>query len=240
MAIMKILIVGAGRAGSSFAAALGDLNQVTLVHHDQLPTSIDADLVLLCVPDHAIGAIAAGLVVSPDTVIAHVAGSRGLAVLGNHPRVGSLHPLLTMPDAHLGAQRLRGGVFAVEGDDLLNDVVASLGGRTITVPWELRTLYHATAASAANHLVALMGHVQSLATAAGLDLHDFLPLARQAFDDVATLGPAAALTGPASRGDLATIDAHLQSMPDEERATYRALAERALRLADARAVPWNA
>jgi predicted short-subunit dehydrogenase-like oxidoreductase (DUF2520 family) len=240
MAIMKILIVGAGRAGTSFAAALGDLHQVTLVHHDELPSFVDADLVLLCVPDHAIGAVAADLQTSLNTVVAHVAGSRGLDVLAHHWRVGSLHPLVTMPGAHRGAQRLRGGVFAVEGDNLLNDVVASLGGRVIAVPSELRTIYHATAAAAANHLVALLGHVQSLATAAGLDLHDFLPLARQAFDDVVSLGPAAALTGPASRGDLATIDAHLEAMPHEERATYRALAERALRLADARAVPWNA
>lgn len=240
MALMKILIVGAGRAGTSFAAALGERHDVTLVHHDELPRVVDADVALLCVPDDAIGAVAARLVSAPHTVVAHVAGSRGLDVLGNHAHVGSVHPLLTMPDAHRGAYRLHGGVFAVEGDDLLNDVVTSLGGRAIRVAPEQRTLYHATAVSAANHLVALMAHVHTLATAAGLDLHDFLALARQALDDVVALGPFAALTGPASRGDVATIDAHERAVPEEERDTYRALAQRARRVFEEGAVPWSA
>jgi len=230
MAIMRILIVGAGRAGRSFAAALRESHDVTLRHHDELPVDTDADLVLLCVPDDAIEATASRVSTASSTVVAHVAGSRGLEVLGAHSRIGSLHPLLAMPDAAIGARRLRGGVFTVEGDELLGDVVASLGGRTITVAPERRTLYHATAVSAANHLVALMGSVQSLAHAAGLELADFLPLARQSLDDVEALDPARALTGPASRGDFATIAAHLAVVPEEERATYAALADRARRL----------
>jgi predicted short-subunit dehydrogenase-like oxidoreductase (DUF2520 family) len=240
MASMNIMIVGAGRAGTSFTAALSGAHHVTLVHHGEHGDYSQADLVLLCVPDDAIAACAAGLRVGDDTVVAHVAGSRGLDVLAPHSRVGSLHPLLTMPDATLGAQRLRGGVFCVEGDALLESVVASLEGRVINVPSDLRVIYHATAASAANHLVALIGHVQALARAAHLELVDFLPLARQAFDDVVALGPARALTGPAARGDVATIAAHVRALPDEERATYVALAERAARLAREPEVTWNA
>jgi predicted short-subunit dehydrogenase-like oxidoreductase (DUF2520 family) len=240
MALMNILIVGAGRAGTSFAAALSALHHVTLVHHGDHVDCSGVDLVLLCVPDDAIAACAAGLRVGDDTVVAHVAGSRGLDILATHPRVGSLHPLLTMPDATLGAERLRGGVFCVEGDALLEGVVASLGGRVIKVPSDLRAIYHATATSAANHLVALMGHVQALARAANLELVDFLPLARQAFDDVVAYGPARALTGPAARGDVATIAVHVRALPDEERATYVALAERAARLAREPEVTWNA
>ncbi|NNN08078.1 MAG: DUF2520 domain-containing protein [Acidimicrobiaceae bacterium] len=241
---MNILIVGAGRAGTSFAAALSVTrrvtHRVTLVHHDAVTDFSNAQLVLLCVPDDAIAAFAADLRVGADTVVAHVAGSRGLDVLAPHSRVGSLHPLLTMPDAALGAQRLRGGIFSVEGDALLNDVVDSLEGQIIVVSSELRALYHATAASAANHVVALLGHVQALARAAHLDLADFVPLARQAFDDAVAYGPARALTGPAARGDLATIAAHLRSLPDDERDLYVALSERAMRLAQESETPWSA
>jgi predicted short-subunit dehydrogenase-like oxidoreductase (DUF2520 family) len=241
MDIMNILIVGAGRAGTSFAAALGAAHRVTLVHHDELPADVDADLVLLTVRDDAIESTAARLVVSAQTVVAHVSGSRGLDVLSSHARVGSLHPLAALPNAQVGARRLRGGVFAVEGDELVSHVVRSLGGRAITVAEDRRTLYHATAVAAANHLVALMGHVEVLAAAADLDLRDFLGLAQQALDDVGALGPARALTGPASRSDLATIVGQAAALPAAERATYVALADRALRLADANAtVPWNA
>ncbi|MDH2902355.1 MAG: DUF2520 domain-containing protein [Actinomycetota bacterium] len=236
---MNIVIVGAGRAGTSFARALGSIHQVGVVHHGDVEY-FAADLVLLCVPDDVVAAVAAGLRVSADTVVAHVAGSRGLDVLAPHRRVGSLHPLLTMPDAVRGAQRLRGGIFCVEGDPLLNDVVTSLGGRTLRVRSEQRVLYHATAASAANHLVALLAQVQALARGVGLELTDFLPLAQQALDDVVAEGPSRALTGAAARGDVATIAAHLAALPEAERGLYLALSERATRLAREPELPWNA
>jgi predicted short-subunit dehydrogenase-like oxidoreductase (DUF2520 family) len=77
-----------------------------------------------------------------------------------------------------------------------------------------------------------MGHVRRLALAAGLELEDFLALSRQALEDVALVGPEQALTGPASRGDVATIDAHLGAIPEAERSTYVALANAAFELAE--------
>jgi predicted short-subunit dehydrogenase-like oxidoreductase (DUF2520 family) len=79
-----------------------------------------------------------------------------------------------------------------------------------------------------------MGHVQRLARSAGLELEDFLALSRQALEDVVEVGPAMALTGPASRGDVATIDAHLEAIPESERSTYVALANAAFELAEQR------
>ena len=57
----------------------------------------------------------------------------------------------------------------------------------------------------------------------------FLPLARGALDDVALLGPHEALTGPASRGDVITIERHRAVIDPAELAGYDAgvaLAER--------------
>lgn len=232
---MKITVVGAGRAGSSFARALGRAgHDVNLVHHDDLGALEGADLVLLTVPDDAIAEVASRLSPSASRVVAHVAGSRSLDVLAPHPRVASLHPLVTLPTAERGAQRLLGATYAVSGDELAYAVVASLEGRAIEVSDERRALYHATAAVAANHLVALMGHVERLASAAGLRLEDFLGLSAMALADVEAVGPEDALTGPASRGDMATIDAHLAAIPEGERATYVALAQAAFELAERR------
>ncbi len=51
-------------------------------------------------------------------------------------------------------------------------------------------------------------------------------------DNIAAVGPAAALTGPAARGDWDTIRAHLAALPtDDDRALYLALCERAADLA---------
>lgn len=229
---MKIAIVGLGRAGSSFATALGHAeHEVVTYHHDELEYVDSADLVLLCVPDDALESVSNDLA-RGDYVVAHVAGSRGLSELAHHARVGFLHPLAALSSTELGAQRLCGARFSVGGDELVVDVVSSLGGSVLRLSDDQRALYHATASVAANHLVALMGHVEVLAEAAGLSLADFLPLAEQALSDVASVGASRALTGPASRADMATIDAHLEAIPESERSTYVAMANAAFVLAD--------
>jgi predicted short-subunit dehydrogenase-like oxidoreductase (DUF2520 family) len=231
---MNITIVGAGRAGSSFATALARVgHEVSVVHHDEVSSIAGAALILLCVPDDEIANVAATILPREDRVVAHVAGSRTLDVLVPHPRVGSLHPLMALPSGS-DADRLLGATYCVAGDDLVRDVVFSLGGRVITLRDDQRTIYHAAAVVASNHLVALMGQVRTLAESIGLSLEDFVPLAQQTLVDVSSFGPDDALTGPASRGDMATIDAHLAAIPESERSTYVALANAAFELAELR------
>ncbi len=232
---MKISIVGAGRAGTSFSTALAASgHDVQLVHHDELHLISAPDVILLTVPDDFIDVIALQIPHNENQIVAHVAGSRTLSVLGEHPRVASIHPLMALPSGDLGAARLYGATYCVAGDEGIREIATALNGRIITLSDEQRTLYHATAVVAANHLVALMGHVKELAEAAGLSLEDFLPLAEQSLRDVKEVGPQDALTGPASRGDMATIDAHLAALPEAERSTYVALANAAFELAEKR------
>jgi predicted short-subunit dehydrogenase-like oxidoreductase (DUF2520 family) len=231
---MNISIVGAGRAGSSFATALRQVgHDIHVLHHEDVASLGNSALVILCVPDDAIASVAATIAPRDDRVIAHVAGSRNLDVLAPHPRVGSLHPLMALPSGS-GAERLIGATYCVAGDDLVREVALSLAGRVITLRDDHRTVYHAAAVVASNHLVALMGQVRTLAESIGLTLEDFLALAEQSLVDVARFGPDDALTGPASRGDMATIDAHLAAIPESERSTYVALANAAFELSELR------
>jgi predicted short-subunit dehydrogenase-like oxidoreductase (DUF2520 family) len=231
---MNISIVGAGRAGSSFAIALRRVgHDVDVLHHDDVSSLADPELVILCVPDDAIASVAASIPPRENRVVAHVAGSRNLDVLAPHRRIGSLHPLMALPTGS-EAERLIGATYCVAGDDLVREVARSLSGRVIALRDDQRTIYHAAAVVASNHLVALMGQVRTLAESIGLTLEDFLPLAGQSLVDVARFGPDAALTGPASRGDMATIDAHLAAIPESERSTYVALANAAFELSELR------
>jgi predicted short-subunit dehydrogenase-like oxidoreductase (DUF2520 family) len=164
--------------------------------------------------------------------VAHLAGSLGLDVLGSHPRRAAVHPLVAMPNAEIGAKRLASGAwFAVAGDAIARRVVDDLGGRWFEVADEHRAAYHAAAVIASNHLVALLGQAERVASIAGVPLAAYLDLVRVTIDNVAELGPAGALTGPAARGDWATIEAHLAAMPEDERDAYRTLVELARRLA---------
>jgi predicted short-subunit dehydrogenase-like oxidoreductase (DUF2520 family) len=58
----------------------------------------------------------------------------------------------------------------------------------------------------------------------------YLDLVRATIDNVAELGPEAALTGPAARGDRATIERHLAAMAPDEHAAYEAMVDAAERL----------
>ena len=232
----SVRIVGGGRAGLSFEGAfLGAGIEVREVLHradDLRGAAVDVDAVLLAVPDRSVEGVAAAVDPVAQTVILHCSGSLGLDVLGPHARRASLHPLVTLPDAVIGALRLRGRpFFAVAGDQLATDLALALNGQPIVVPDEQRAVYHAAACIAANHLVGLLGQVQRVAQAAGLPLEAFLPLARGALDDVALLGPAEALTGPASRGDLVTIERHRDVLEDTELPAYEAGVALAARLA---------
>ncbi len=233
---MRVRIVGGGRAGGSLAQALaGSAWQVT----DMLGRGADlagaasgADLVVIATPDGAIAETAAAIEANPATVVAHLSGARGLDDLAPHARRGAMHPLVALPDPVSGAAHLRSGIwFATAGDPLVSELVAELGGHEFTVADADRALYHAAAAIASNHLTALLGQAERVGSAAKVPFEALLALVRATLDNVERLGPAAALTGPAARGDEATIESHRAVLSADELAAYDALAELARRLA---------
>ena len=230
-------VVGPGRAGSSLGLALQRTGWrvVQPVRHGEplADAARGVDLLVLAVPDASIASTARAIEPVSGTVVAHLAGSLGLDVLAPHPRRGALHPLVALPDAEVGARRLRDGVwFAIAGDPLVSRVVEDLDGRSFTVADEHRAAYHAAAVIASNHVVALLGQAERVAGVAGVPLEAYLELVRATIDNVAELGPAAALTGPAARGDWDTIGRHLEALPESERDAYEAMVRLARRLVD--------
>jgi predicted short-subunit dehydrogenase-like oxidoreductase (DUF2520 family) len=193
----------------------------------------DVELLIVAVPDRGIAEVASEVRPVETTVIAHLAGSLGLEVLVPHRRRAALHPLIALATPEIGARRLTGGAwFAVAGDELALRVVDDLGGRWFTVADEDRAAYHAAAAIASNHVVAVLGQAERVAAQAGVPFEAYLDLVRATVDNVAELGPAAALTGPAARGDDATIQRHLDALPEDEREAYESLVRLARRLVD--------
>jgi predicted short-subunit dehydrogenase-like oxidoreductase (DUF2520 family) len=199
-----------------------------------------ARLVIVATPDAAIAGAAAELAPSlePGALVVHLSGAATLHELDDVVRarpdvhVGSLHPLQTLtgdPDGPAGSP-LAGAWCAIDGPPELERLALTLGLRPFRVDPARRSEYHAAAAVASNHLVALLGHVERLAADSGVPFEAFLPLVRRTVDNVAALGPAAALTGPVARGDLETVVRHIDAMPADERDLYRALARGALRV----------
>jgi predicted short-subunit dehydrogenase-like oxidoreductase (DUF2520 family) len=237
-ATVAVRVIGAGRAGRSFAKAIDDLVDWDVIDMRGRGVAIDdaaadVDLVLIATPDTVVADVAAAI--RPGrAVVAHVAGSLGLDVLAPHDRRAALHPLMSLPDAEIGAERLTGGWFAVAGDPLVADLATALGGRTFEIADDDRALYHAAAAVASNHLVALLGHAQRLGASVGVPADALMALALGSAENAVALGPAAALTGPAARGDEATLVAHRDAIgrrAPRELAAYEAMLAEARRLA---------
>ena len=236
--MQSIRFIGPGRAGTSLATALSVLGFDVvgfLGRHDDLTdAAFGVDVLVIATPDDVVASVAASVAPHPGTTVMHLSGSLGLEALAPHPRRAALHPLVPLPNAGVGATRLASGVtFAVSGDPLGRQIALALGGRVVEVDDADRATYHAAACIAANHVVALLGQVERVAASVGLDLESFLPLTRAAVDDVASLGPRRALTGPAVRGDWATLSRHLDALPKEERPGYQAGAALATQLAHA-------
>lgn len=243
----RVRIIGPGRAGQSFAAALTSAgwHVADIVGRADGPDAVaqaaqDVDLVLITTPDDAIAAVAQAIATGP-AVIAHVAGSHGLGVLAPHPHRAAIHPLMALPTPEAGAARLvSGGWFGIAGTEatgleIAQTVVDAFGGQAAVIADEHRARYHAAAAVAANHVVVVMAQVERLAAEVGMPMEAYLALTRGSLQDVESLGAVAALTGPASRGDEATVARHRAALASNELDLYNELAAEARRIAATRA-----
>lgn len=227
----SVRVIGPGRAGGAIQSCLARSNWIVrepLGRGDDMASAgVGVDLLLIATPDDVIEAIAAQVDPVHSTVVAHLAGSLGLEVLSPHRRRAAIHPLVSIPVADTD---LFGKWFAVAGDPFADKVIEALGAKSFRVADENRGRYHAAACIASNHLVALMGQVERVSEAAGVPFEPFIELAYGALDQVHALGPKAALTGPARRGDDATIARHIEALDPSERPAYEALMEAAKRL----------
>jgi len=219
----------------ALGAAGWDVDEPVRRGDDMTLVAIGPDLLVIATPDGAVAEVAAAVRPAPGTVVAHMAGSLGLDVLGDHAHAASLHPLVPIPTGQVGARRLRGSWIGVASNTpsaarLIERVIADLDAHAIEVADTDRAAYHAAAAIASNHLVALLGQAQRVAGTAGVPLDAYMDLVRATVDNVAEMGPAAALTGPVQRGDEATLERHLAAIDPSERPAYEAMVDQARRL----------
>ncbi len=213
------------------------------------PPLRDADVVFLAVSDASIAPVAAGLDVGAGQLVVHLAGALGIAPLRavrrKGARTGSLHPLRAFPAGEM--TDFRGAFAGISGSDDsaradLADLARRLGMRPVDTRESSRALYHASAVLAAGAQVALFSEaVRAFQRATRATEEEaraaLLPLALGALDKLKTRTPAQALTGPAARGDLATIRAHRAALPKDLLPLYDQLNRVALKLGDSRKPP---
>jgi predicted short-subunit dehydrogenase-like oxidoreductase (DUF2520 family) len=261
---MAVFVLGAGRAGRGLADALRGAGVAVIGVHGRrvqpgittgaLPDTVsDATAIIVAVRDAQLdGALsellsslrAAGRASRP--VVLHLSGGAnpvGLAALrrAGYP-AGTFHPLVPLADPARAAASLRNAWIGVDGDAAAiaagRALADRLGAHVLEIPAGEKPRYHAAAVLASNFPAVLAALAVKLMRGAGVSPE----AARGAVDallraSVANLEgaePAAVLTGPVVRGDVATVRAHLAALEADPLAleVYRVLSGAAVRLLD--------
>ena len=212
------------------------------------------DLVFITTPDEVIEQIVGQVLWRKGQGAVHCCGAASIEILAAATAQGALagafHPCQTFAGVagpEEGVERLKGVTFAVSANGwllaFLRDMARNLGGTPIAVPDEWRPLYHAAGVMACGYFVALIKGAVDIWQGMGFTPEEAIgalyPLSRATLENVATQGLAASATGPVMRGDVGTIEAHLQALTQshpELIPVYRALAQASLPIAEARGV----
>ena len=209
----------------------------------------EVELVVLAVPDDAIGGLAGRLRLYSGQAMVHTSGALGPEVLepamAAGTQVGTFHPLVAFAELELAIAALNGATIAIEADDQLAALLArmaeALGATGVRLASGTKAAYHAAAVLAAGGFVALLDAIAELGRVAGLDeagsLAIYGRLAEQTLVNARALGVAGALTGPMTRGDTGTLDRHLDALRLHAPGVmplYVAAAAREIRIAEIR------
>lgn len=203
-----------------------------------------ADLILIATPDRAIAETAESLArlagqrsgstgatgtakeISKKPwrgkIVLHTSGALGSDVLKllalRGAAVGSLHPLQTFSGRSVPS--LAGSICAIEGSAaalrMARRLCRKLGGVPVVLPQRRKAAYHAAAALAAGHVLAVIEAAVRILVSVGFPrkqaVRALLPLTRQTLANYESAGARVAWTGPLSRGDFGVIKRHLEAL----------------------------
>ncbi|WP_020676862.1 Rossmann-like and DUF2520 domain-containing protein [Geopsychrobacter electrodiphilus] len=248
------------RAGYPLAAVIGrDQEEVeeavrfigcdTQLATTDLQAAAKGTILLLTLPDDQLAEFSAHLSDEVElyagTTLVHCSGLHPATILfRQRDGIGllSIHPLLPFADREMAVANLKDCPCALEGDQdrqaLGLELITAFGGQAFLVPTEAKALYHAAASIASNFMVGLTACARDLLISCGLDSQQALqlitPLHRATSSNILALGPEKALTGPIVRGDVSTVESHLEALRNDFPETaelYRCLARTTLQLA---------
>lgn len=191
-----------------------------------------SSIFFIALSDDAIESVARDLVVPEDAIVVHTSGSNPLSVLGYtaSPNIGVFYPVQTF--SKLKKVSFRDIPILIEGDNsytrkILLAVAKKISKQVQEASSKQRMAVHLAAIFASNFTNAMLANANDILKATKMDLDVLAPLVAETIEKSFELGPAAAQTGPASRGDLEILDKHLdmlEGLPDKQE-IYRLISQ---------------
>lgn len=234
---MKTGFIGAGKCGMSLAAYFAGkgIEICGFASHHNVKDSIFAfysinelvsksDIMFITVTDTAICDVwqeIKGLDLK-NKIICHCSGSLTSAVFegANGENVCSVHPMLAFNSPNTPSDAIENAFFTLEGGAEAVKAVSKLlkiaGNRYKIIDRRYKAEYHAAACFASNFVVSVCEKAEEHLKNCGFTREEahtaLIPLMRNNMDNIIACGTHGAITGPAARGDMITIEKHLGVM----------------------------
>ena len=222
------VITGVASKSLSSAKKAAELIQTDRFSQTAEEITGDADIVFLTTPDGVISDACENISRNngfrKNAVVLHCSGAHPSTILLSAKScgatIGSMHPLQSIASIKTDINPFKDIIVSVEGEDDAIDtarqIASELGATCYTIKTDAKMLYHASAVVASNYLVTLLGLAFKLIGVAGIAAPDaykvLKPLISGTLSNIEKVGIPYALTGPISRGDVETIEQHLDAI----------------------------
>jgi predicted short-subunit dehydrogenase-like oxidoreductase (DUF2520 family) len=193
-----------------------------------------AEVFIMAVADDAIANIAQNISLPAEAVLLHTSGSKPIGALGYAPsgHIGVLYPLQTFTKSK--RITLEDIPILIEAEDqhttqILKSLAGSISKKVYEVSSNNRMAIHVAAVFACNFSNKMFAIAQEILQQQRFDLDLLRPLITETINKSLDLGPKAAQTGPAARGDLETLDLHMDFLKKNEyRELYKLISQKIL------------
>lgn len=248
--MLKIVIIGSGNVATHLAKALyashNTILQVyspTQANAEALACAInskaicsleeihpEADLYLIAVKDEAISLIVEALPKKLSGIVVHTSGATPIDVLNRFQNYGVIYPPQSLNKSI--ATDLSVIPFGIEGNsshtyERLFEIIAAIAPKAFPCETSQRLALHLSAVLVNNFSNALFQMADEILKHENLSFDLLKPIILETAQKVQHNSPKETQTGPASRGDYAIIDKHLQFLTQfpEESKIYQLLSD---------------
>ncbi|MBO5468669.1 MAG: DUF2520 domain-containing protein [Lachnospiraceae bacterium] len=204
-----------------------------------------SDAIILSTPDGAIKKVWDTIDKKNLTgkMICHLSGSLSSDVFSGIDTYGgyaiSIHPMFAFSNKDSVYQQLDSVSFTLEGHpyavNAWQQLLDALGNCSVVIDQAKKPKYHAAASILSNQVVAVLATGYELLEECGFSEKEArtfsAALVRDNVEHVIADGCVSALTGPIERGDVGTVQKHLQELNDTQKELYRVCGSKLLELA---------
>ncbi|MFI3279155.1 MAG: DUF2520 domain-containing protein [Rikenellaceae bacterium] len=236
----RVVIVGGGNLAESVAVAIAqcppvelvqiylrskqrgeELSELTAAPYATFDEPLAAaDIYLLAVSDSAIGELSAKLDFAKGAVVAHTAGSTSIEAISHELRRGVFYPMQTFTRSRRVDFSVI-PVFLEASDDSvmaeLKELANMLSSTVVELDSDHRRRLHLSAVFVCNFVNAMMIAGEELVGESDLPFEILKPLIEECCAKALSAhSPRDVQTGPAVRGDFATIEKHTSMLSNNE------------------------